>query len=85
MYYVYILKSLKDDKLYIGYTNNLLKRIKEHNSKLNISTKPRTPFKLIYYEAYYNRQDATKHESNLKLHVKALTQLLRRIRNSVAS
>jgi putative endonuclease len=85
MYYVYILKSLKDDKLYIGDTNNLLRRIKEHNSKLNTSTKFRTPFKLVYYEAYYNRQDATKRESNLKLHAKALTQLLKRIRNSVAS
>ena len=71
--------------MYIGYTNNLLRRIKEHNSKLNTSTKSSIPFKLIYYEAYHNRQDATKHESNLKLHTKVLTQLLRRIRNSVAS
>ena len=85
MYYVYIIKSIKDRQLYIGYTNNLLRRIKEHNSKLNISTKSRTPFKLVYYEAYYNRQDAIKRESNLKLHAKALAQLLRRIRNSVAS
>ena len=85
MYYVYILKSIKDRKLYIGYTNNLQRRIKEHNSKLNTSTKSRTPFKLVYYEAYHNQQDATKRESNLKLRAKALAQLLRRIRNSVAS
>ena len=71
--------------MYIGYTNNLLRRIKEHNSKLNQSTKSRTPFKLVYYEAYHNRQDATKRESNPKPHAKALTQLLKRIRNSVAS
>jgi putative endonuclease len=85
MYYVYIIKSIKDRQLYIGYTNNLLRRIKEHNSKLNTSTKSRTPFKLVYYEAYHNRQDAIKRELNLKLHAKALSQLLRRIRNSVAS
>jgi len=85
MYYVYIIKSIKDKQLYLGYTNNLSKRIKEHNSKLNTSTKSRTPFKLVYYKAYHSRQDATKHGSNLKLHAKALTQLLRRIRNSVAS
>ena len=85
MYYVQILKSLKDNKLYIGYTNNLLRRIKEHNSKLNQSTKSRAPFKLVYYETYHNKQDATKRESNLKFHAKALTQLLKRIRNSVAS
>ena len=85
MYQVYILKSIKDKKLYIGYTHNLIKRIKEHNSKLNTSTKSLSPLKLIYYEAYYDRQDAIKRESNLKLHAKALTQLLRRIRNSMAS
>jgi len=85
MYYVYIIKSIKDKQLYIGYTNNLPRRIKEHNSKLNISTKSRTPFKLVYYEAYHNQQDAIKRESNLKLHAKALAQLTRRIRNSVAS
>ena len=72
MYYVYILKSIRDKKLYIGYTNNLQRRIKEHNSKLNTSTKSRTPFKLVYYEAYHNQQDAIKRESNLKLHAKAL-------------
>ena len=85
MYYVYIIKSIKDKQLYIGYTNNLPRRIKEHNSKLNTSTKSRTPFKLVYYEAYHNQQDAIKRESNLKLHAKALAQLTRRIRNSVAS
>ena len=85
MYYVYILKSIKDKKSYIGYTNNLLRKIKEHNSKLTESTKPRVPFKLVYYEAYHNQQDAKKREYNLKLRAKALAQLLRRIRNSVAS
>lgn len=79
MYYVYILKSIKDRKLYIGYTNNLLRRVKEHNSKLNTSTKSRIPFKLVYYEAYANLSDAKKREYNLKLHAKALAQLLRRI------
>jgi len=72
-------------KLYIGYTNNLPRRIREHNSKLNTATKSRIPFKLVYYEAYRNQQDAKKRESNLKLQAKALSQLLRRIRNSVAS
>ena len=85
MYYVYILKSIKDKKLYIGYTNNLSRRIREHNSKLNQSTKSRTPFKLVYCEAYQSHQDAKKREYNLKLRAKALAQLLRRIRNSVAS
>ena len=71
--------------MYLGYTSNLPRRIREHNSKLNTSTKSRAPFKLVYYEAYSNLQDATKRESNLKLRAKALAQLTGRIRNSVAS
>ncbi|NCO25224.1 GIY-YIG nuclease family protein [Candidatus Parcubacteria bacterium] len=85
MYYVYILKSLKDKKLYIGYTSNLFQRVKEHNSSKNKSTKYRVPFKLVYYEAYQSQLDANKRESNLKLRAKASIQLFRRIRNSLAS
>jgi putative endonuclease len=55
---MYILKSLKDNKLYIGSTSDLRKRFKEHNLGLAISTKFRRPFKLVYYEAYLSEQDA---------------------------
>src|SRR3989338_5623196 len=51
MFYVYILKSLKDDKLYIGSTNDLKRRLSEHNKGLNRSTKARRPFEIRYYEA----------------------------------
>ncbi len=50
-FYTYVLLSLKDDAHYIGYTNNLRKRIEEHNSGKNFSTKSRRPLKLIYFEA----------------------------------
>ena len=83
MFYTYIIKSIKDKKLYIGYTSNLRKRLKEHNSKLNKSTKPRVPFKLVYYEAYASEDDAIKREHNLKLRARALKQLTRRIRKSL--
>ena len=66
MFYVYILKSDKDGKLYIGYSNNLQKRFKEHNLGLVESTKSRMPLHLIYYEAYTSKEDATKREHNLK-------------------
>ena len=66
MYYVYILKSLKDYKLYIGHTNNLSKRIKEHNLGLVSSTKKRKPFQLLYYEGCNIREDAVKREKSLK-------------------
>lgn len=46
-YYVYILQSLRNSSLYIGYTSDLKKRIKEHNSDQSQATKPFIPYKLI--------------------------------------
>lgn len=64
--YVYILQSLKDKSLYIGYTKNLMNRFREHNSGENPSTKPFIPYKLIYYEAFLSRIDAINREEYLK-------------------
>lgn len=83
MYYVYVLKSLKDGDLYTGSTNNLLRRIKEHNDGKCFSTKTRTPFELVYYEAYRAESDAREREHNLKLRSRALVQLKRRIEASL--
>jgi len=66
MYYVYILKSLKDGNLYTGFTDNLKKRIFEHSKGLNFSTKHRRPFNLIYYEVSLNEKDAKAREKYLK-------------------
>jgi putative endonuclease len=65
-YYVYVLKSGKDKKLYTGYTNNLKLRFEQHQKGKGESTKDRRPFKLIYYEACLNQQDATHREKYLK-------------------
>ncbi|MFA4905284.1 MAG: GIY-YIG nuclease family protein [Candidatus Margulisiibacteriota bacterium] len=83
MYYVYILKSLKDSNLYIGSTNNLDRRIKEHNEGKCFSTKSRIPFEIIYYEAYKSEGDARKREHNLKLRSRAHAQLKKRIEGSL--
>jgi putative endonuclease len=83
MFYVYILKSLKDQKLYFGSTNDLKKRFREHNSGKVFSTKYRKPFKLIYYEAYSIEKDARHRENNLKLRANAFNQLKRRISESI--
>lgn len=83
MFYTYIIKSIKDNNCYIGYTSDLKKRLKEHNLKLNESTKHRTPFKIIYYEAYASKDDAIKREHNLKLRARAFAQLKLRIRKSL--
>ena len=81
--WVYILRSKKDNDLYTGSTNDLRKRVKEHNSGAVRSTKFRRPFELIYYEAYKSEKDARKREQNLKLRSRALAQLKKRIEESL--
>jgi putative endonuclease len=53
-------------KFYIGYTKDLIKRIKVHNNGLVSSTKNRRPLDLVYYEACINQDDAIKREKYLK-------------------
>ena len=65
-FYIYVLRSLKDNQLYTGYTNNLNNRIEQHQKGLVQSTKNRLPLELIYFEGCKNQQDATKREKYLK-------------------
>jgi len=67
-YFVYILQSELDFKLYTGYTKNVELRFEQHNKGLVRSTKDRRPLKLIYFEACLNQQDATHREKYLKTH-----------------
>jgi len=83
MFYVYVLKSIKDGQLYIGSTKDLQKRFKEHNDGLVGSTKTRRPFKLMYYESYAAERDARLRESRLKLRSRAFAQLKSRIMYSL--
>ncbi|OGY41437.1 MAG: excinuclease ABC subunit C [Candidatus Buchananbacteria bacterium RBG_13_36_9] len=66
MYFTYVLLSKKDNKFYIGYTDNLIGRIKEHKKGKVKSTKYRLPVILIYYECCINKFDAIKRERFLK-------------------
>ena len=83
MFFVYMLKSKRDNSLYVGYTNNLKRRFSEHNNGKGLSTKHKSPFDLIYYEAYRSEGDAKYRESNLKRHAQALKALKERTRNSL--
>lgn len=65
-YYVYVLKSLSKDFLYVGVTRDLRKRLREHNNEEELSTKHYAPFKVIFYEAYSNEKDAKRREEYLK-------------------
>jgi len=62
MFTVYILQSLKDNKTYVGYTDNFDRRFKEHNSGKSKSTKYRVPFKLLFKEEFKTSNEAKKKE-----------------------
>ncbi|MFH1428077.1 MAG: GIY-YIG nuclease family protein [Patescibacteria group bacterium] len=66
MYYTYVLLCLKDNKLYIGWTDDLKNRFKKHNEGKVESTKYRKPFILIYYEACLSKEAAIKREKYFK-------------------
>jgi putative endonuclease len=66
MYYTYILKSEKTNKLYIGHTENLERRLIEHNSSQSKSTRNKGPWSLIYKKEFKSRSDAMKFELKLK-------------------
>ena len=67
-HYVYVLRSQKDGKLYVGYTNDLKSRFEQHNKGQVISTKDRRPLELIYSEACLDKHDAMHREQYLKTH-----------------
>lgn len=52
--------------MYIGYTSDLKRRVKEHNQGLNFSTKRYIPWEIIYYEACIEQSDAIRRERYLK-------------------
>jgi putative endonuclease len=66
MHYVYVLHSQTDCGLYIGYTADLRRRFDQHQSGLARSTAHRRPWRLIYYEAYLEEEDARGREKFLK-------------------
>jgi putative endonuclease len=67
MYYVYILRSQKDNSLYIGHTNNLARRVVDHNAGCGGKyTRQKGPWILVYSEQHPDRSFAMKREKYLK-------------------
>jgi len=67
MYYVYVIENQTDKSLYIGYSSDLRQRITDYLSgRGGKTTKNKTGWKLIYYEAYLNKLDAIGREKFLK-------------------
>lgn len=67
MYTIYIIKSKVKNFTYVGFTNNLERRLFEHNSGYNKSTKAFLPFDLVYSEEIENSIEARKREKFLKV------------------
>ena len=84
MYYVYVLKSKKDTRLYVGSTKNLRNRLAEHNDGKVKSTCYRVPFELIYYEASKNQLDGLRRERYLKT-TYGKRYLKNRLKNDISS
>jgi len=85
MYFIYIIKSQTHKVLYIGHTNNFIKRLKEHNNGLSSATKRYKPWYPVYLEGYANKDDAIDREEKLKQFGRVYSQLKRRIRRSLQS
>ncbi len=75
MYYVYLIRNKITRKTYIGYSDNLKRRLKEHKNK-----KP----ELIYYEAYKSEKDARKREMILKQRGQTIRRLKEKLESSLA-
>ena len=75
MYYVYLLRDRRTRQLYSGYTNDLKRRLGEHEHK--------GAWEVVYYEAYKSESDARRRERQLKHYAQALTALKARIKDSL--
>jgi len=81
--FVYLIQSRTSKAIYIGFTNNLKRRLSEHNSNKSFSTKEKGPWELVYCEVYKSYEDTKEREDRLKYYGRALSQLKRRIKRSL--
>ena len=65
-WYVYVLRSAQDKNFYIGSTNKLERRVKQHQRGENISTAKRLPVELLYFEGHASKDDALRREKYFK-------------------
>lgn len=85
MYYFYVLKSEKLNKCYYGYSEDLKRRLKEHNTGQSEFTKLGIPWKLVYYEAFSSKKDAQDREKQMKRRKNTYALLRKRIKRSIES
>lgn len=79
MHYVYLLRSQRTHKFYVGATSDLRRRFHQHNDGQNLSTKSGVPWELVYYEAFPTKTLALERERKLKHYGRGLTELKARL------
>ncbi len=85
MYYVYLIRNNISKENYIGFTGDVERRLKEHNSGRNESTnRPDGEWVLVYYEAFRSEKDARQREGKLKDHGRSKQELYKRVEDSVS-
>ncbi len=82
MYYVYLLQNKSKTKTYLGFSQDLKKRLKEHNSGRSLYTEG-DEWNLVYYEAFLSELDARRREAKLKQNRNAKNCLFKRVENSL--
>lgn len=83
LHHVYFLHSAKDDRLYIGVTSDLARRLDQHRQGQTQSTRHRAPLQLVYTEGYLSRGDAEMREKKLKQFRKGYSEVRKRIEGSL--
>ncbi|MGZ3951518.1 MAG: GIY-YIG nuclease family protein [Flavisolibacter sp.] len=66
MYYTYIIESISTGIYYKGSTGDYLRRLEEHNTGINVYTRGKGPWKLVYLQVFETRAEAVKQERRLK-------------------
>ena len=66
MYFTYVLFSMKDRKMYVGYSHDVVHRFMQHRKGQVEAMKDRQPLEMIYYEAYLDETEAKRREKYLK-------------------
>ena len=83
MHYIYLLSSTNKKWIYVGCTDDLKVRFKQHQNGEVKSTKAHRPFKLIYYEAYISKTDALAREYKIKNHSQTKELLYKQLEKSI--
>jgi putative endonuclease len=83
MFYVYVLKSLVNNRYYFGHTNDINSRLRKHNNGDVRSTRKFRPWMLLGFEVYEKRNDARWREHELKNHVTKRNKLIKSLEEGI--